>query len=208
MSRIFEFQRPGRRCLSLFSLIAGLGCPLAAVAAPETISIEIDRTADATPLKRETAGEIEKLERTPLICLNLRIRLDGSDQNTLRSSFQEQDANPVVRRSVECGPALTGSLQMGPGVEYYVVTQGVAGNRIDLSIYPGSRTEHISNDVACAFDGADSKSAWFNTRGLYQPVTNRYADVGADGKPNGRAIVAIQLRPVTGTREDAAGCSP
>ncbi len=204
-SKIHSWSSGGRSLLLIFA-IGGFGGIPSAVAAPEVISIEIDQTAGAAPAKRESAKQVERLEKTPLICLKLRIKLDGTDANALRSSFQEQDANPIIRRSVECGPAATGSLQMGSGVEYYYVTRGSAGNRIDLSIYPGSRTEHIANDIACEFDAADSRAAWFVARGIYQPIANRYADVGADGKANGKAILAIQLRPVPATRQDTDNC--
>lgn len=190
----------------LLSLLCASVAPAGAFAASETVSLELDRRSGALP-DPASAQKVEKLAITPLVCLDLKVRLDGLQSDAVRRSAEEDNPSVVSRDLVPCGPAMTGQLGMGPGIEYYVVTQGAAGSRIDLSIYPGSRTEHVANDVACVFD-ADGKSASFRARGLYTTITNRYADVDGEGKPNGKAVLSVQLRPIVGSREEAAACRP
>lgn len=173
-----------------------------ASAAPAVTTIEIDKSAGA-----KGSGDVEKLTGTGPICLNLKVKLDGKVPDALRRSAEEENPNVITRDLVPCGPAMTGQLTMGPGIEYYVVTEGAAGNRIDLSIYPGSRTQHVSNDVACVF-GEDNSTVSFHARGLYHSIVNRYQDVDADGKPTGKAVVSIQLRPVVSSQPDGSDCKP
>lgn len=180
--------------------------PLAAHAAPEAIIIELDKSKGAEPVKRPAADLVDKLAKSPLVCLDLRVKLDGQVPDTIKRSAEEANPNAAARDLVPCGPQMTGQLTMGPGIEYYLTTQGASGNRVDLSIYPGTRTEHISNDVACAMD--ETGKAYFSVRGLFRPLVNRYAEVDSGRKPTGKTVMAIQLRPIAGTRPEAAGCPP
>jgi hypothetical protein len=195
-----------RRYASLLVLAAAGAAPAhTASAAPEAVAIEIDKSGAGSAPAGEMAGRIDQLGKGGIVCLDLKVRLDDGSRGAVRRSSEESDPGSP-RELVACGPASSGPLAMGPGLEYYVVTQGSGGNRIDLSIYPGSRTAHVANDAACVLSD-DDKGALFRVRGLYVSRVNRYADVGEDGKPNGKAIVAIQLRPIAGSAEEAAACA-
>lgn len=194
-------------CGAVAAAIAGMAGPSPAMAAPDKITIELDLTAAATAPSPAAAALVEKLGASPLICLDLSAVMDGKVEDALRRSAEEDNPNLTMRDIVPCGPGLTGQLTMGPGLEYYLVTQGAAGNRIDLSIYPGSRTLHIVNDVACVFDETGS-AVKFRARGLYRPITNRYQELDKTNAPTGKSILSIQLRPTVSSPQEAAGCAP
>jgi hypothetical protein len=190
----------------LLSTLCACAMPAVASAQSEAVSIELDRRSGAAA-NAAAAQAVEKLATAKLVCLDFKVRLDGSQPDAIRRSAEEENPSIVTRDLVPCGPAMTGQLGMGPSIEYYVVSQGAAGNRIDISIYPGSRTVHVANDVACVFD-SDGKSASFRARGLYTPIANRYADVDSEGKPTGQAVLSIQLRPAAASREELSACRP
>lgn len=185
----------------------GLSVPLPAIAAADKIAIELDLSAAATAPSAATAAQVEKLATTPLICLDLSAVMDGKTENALTRAAEEDNPDLTIRTDVQCGPGKTGQLTMGPGLQYYLITQGAAGNRIDLSVFPGSRTEHIINDVACVFDETGS-AVKFRARGLYRPITNRYQEIDASGGVTGKSILSIQLRPTVSTPQEAADCAP
>lgn len=179
----------------------------AARAAPEKIAVELDLTAAAAAPSAAIAALVEKLATSPLICLNLSAVMDGKTENALTRAAEEDNPDITIRTDVKCGPGMTGQLTMGPGLQYYLITKGVAGNRIDLSIFPGSRTEHVINDVACVFDETGS-AVKFRARGLYRPVTNRYQEIDKSGAATGKSILSIQLRPTVSSAQEAADCAP
>ncbi|MDX2287598.1 MAG: hypothetical protein NW217_02075 [Hyphomicrobiaceae bacterium] len=193
--------------LLLAGLLAHAGSTSVAHA-QDKISLEIDKRL-GVQAGAGAGAAVEKFARSSLICLDLKVRLDGRDPEALRRSAEEENPYAVSRDLVPCGPQATGQLTMGPGVEYYLMAEGGGGSgaRVDLSIYPGTRTEHIVNDVSCDFD-ADGTTASFRARGLYRPMTNRYADVDVNGNATGGAVVSVQLRPVVPTRADLTACAP
>ena len=127
------------------------------------------------------AADFKKLSKKKNVYIDLKIRLDGKTKYSVLSSEEEEER----RYNVDCRAGAYGRFPMGSGTEYYVKTGDSSGQRIDLSIFPGSRSENPDNDISCVADRENPKSAILRIRGIYKVLNNDFGD---------RLIV--ELRPI------------
>ena len=157
------------------------------------IPLQIDRTvgsASKTSTIELNKGKLEILAKEPFVCIDLGIRLDGKSDYHVLTSTEDADR----RFNVDCRPGIYGRLPMGHGVEYYVRSESPAESKIELAIYPGERTTHIYNDVACTFDKTENVST-FHIKGYFAVLTTDFPDV-----------TVAQLRPALPSREEVKAC--
>lgn len=153
----------------------------------------IDRTSGPKTRKfiGKSAEDFEKLSKVPATCLDIKISLDANSKYKVLTSSEDIDK----RFNVDCRPGTYGRLPMGEGVEYYVRSEGEKGKKIELSVYPGTRTTHIYNDIACTYDPNEKDVAILRIRGFYAVLTNTYPEV-----------TVVQLRPVVPARDEVKAC--
>lgn len=131
----------------------------------------------------KTKNYLQELASTRFVYLDLKVLVDGTDEDAILQSTEEADR----RTEVDCQEGRFGPLPMVPGMEYFLSTS-YEGKRIDVTFYPGTRSEHTFNDVACTFDIRVKKRAVFHLRGFFAVVSNTFEEG-----------VSFQLRPVAPT---------
>ncbi len=131
----------------------------------------------------QTKNYLQELADTRFAYLDLKVLVDGTDEDAVLQSTEEADR----RTEVDCQQGRFGPLPMVDGMEYFLTTS-YEGKKIDVTFYPGTRAVHTFNDVACTFDIRIKKKAVFHLRGFFAVVSNTYEDG-----------VAFQLRPLTPT---------
>ena len=129
----------------------------------------------------QKAADFKKMAKKKNIYIDLKVRLDGKTEYSVLSSQEEDDR----RYNVDCRAGSYGRFPMGEGTEYYVKTDDSSGQRIDLSIFPGSRSDNPDNDVSCVPDPKSDQSAILRIRGLYKVLTNDFGD-----------RIVVELRPI------------
>jgi len=128
------------------------------------------------------AGDFQNLAKKKLVLLDIKVVLDGKTKYQVMTRTEDD----TRRYNVACRFGSWGQLPMGFGIEYFVKTGVVAGEEINLIIYPGSRSENPDNDVSCVYDKRFPKSAILRVRGLYKVTANNY--------PN---RTDVQFRPIS-----------
>jgi hypothetical protein len=174
-------------------LLAGGASPLMAL---NMFDVTIDRTVKGTvaaggtrrSLSGMKLGQFKKLSEKKKVYLDLKIRLDGKVKYAVMTSEEEDER----RYNVDCRAGAYGRLPMGEGVEYYIKTGKASGMRIDLSIFPGSRSTHPDNDVSCVADRGHPDSAILRVRGIYKVLNNDFGD-----------RLVVELRPLRRDSLDA-----
>lgn len=136
----------------------------------------------------KTKNYLQELAKTRFVYLDLKVLLDGTDEDAVLQSTEEADR----RTAVDCQKGRFGPLPMVEGMEYFLATS-YEGKRITATFYPGTRAQHTFNDVACTFDIRIKKRAVFHLRGFFAVVSNTYEEG-----------VAFQLRPVAPTGKEVA----
>lgn len=135
----------------------------------------------------KTKNYLQELADTRFVYLDLKVLVDGSDEDAVLQSTEEADR----RTEVDCQQGRFGPLPMVPGMEYFLSTS-YEGKRIDVTFYPGTRSEHTFNDVACTYDNRIKKrAAVFHLRGFFAVVSNTFEEG-----------VSFQLRPIAPTPEE------
>jgi len=134
----------------------------------------------------KTKNYLQELAKSTFVYLDLKVLLDGSDEDAVLQSTEEADR----RTSIDCQPGRYGPLPMVDGMEYYLPTS-YEGKKISATFYPGTRSQYTFNDVACTFDTRIQKRAVFHLRGFFAVVSNTYADG-----------VSFQLRPIAPTPDE------
>ena len=134
----------------------------------------------------KTKNYLQELANTRFVYLDLKVLLDGTDEDAVLQSTEEADR----RTPVDCQQGRFGPLPMVEGMEYYLATS-YEGKRITATFYPGTRAQHTFNDVACTFDIRIKKRAVFHLRGFFAVVSNTYED-----------SVSFQLRPIAPTGKE------
>ena len=151
-----------------WGVIAALGCVSATAAAQEAakdLTIEIDgRKAANPPATSETLQTLTQLSNHSLVCMDVKITVDGSKPTAILTSNE----GDLRRYPVDCRKGQMGSFPMAAGLEYYLPSVGtVDGAEIDVEIYPGSRTTNPFNDVDCVTSTAGAQAATFHLSGFY-----------------------------------------
>lgn len=136
----------------------------------------------------KTKNYLQELAKTRFVYLDLKVLLDGTDEDAVLQSTEEADR----RTPVDCQKGRFGPLPMVEGMEYFLATS-YEGKRVTATFYPGTRAQHTFNDVACTFDIRIKKRAVFHLRGFFAVVSNTYED-----------SVSFQLRPVAPTGKEIA----
>lgn len=135
----------------------------------------------------QTKNYLQELADTRFVYLDLKVLVDGTDEDAILQSTEEADR----RTDVDCQQGRFGPLPMVPGMEYYLTTS-YEGKRIEATFFPGTRAEHTFNDVACTYDNRIKKrAAVFHLRGFFAVVSNTYEEG-----------VSFQLRPIAPTPEE------
>lgn len=135
----------------------------------------------------KTKNYLQELADTRFVYLDLKVLVDGTDEDAVLQSTEEADR----RTEVDCQQGRFGPLPMVPGMEYFLSTS-YEGKRIDVTFYPGTRSEHTFNDVACTYDNRIKKrAAVFHLRGFFAVVSNTFEEG-----------VSFQLRPIAPTPEE------
>lgn len=134
----------------------------------------------------KTKNYIQELANTRFVYLDIKVLLDGTDEDAVLQSTEESDR----RNSIDCQKGRFGPLPMVEGMEYFLSTS-YEGKRVDATFYPGTRAQHTFNDVACTFDIRIKKRAVFHLRGFFAVVSNTFEEG-----------VAFQLRPVSPTAKE------
>ena len=134
----------------------------------------------------KTKNYLQELANTRFVYLDLKVLLDGTDEDAVLQSTEEDDR----RTPVDCQQGRFGPLPMVDGMEYFLATS-YEGKRITATFYPGTRAQHTFNDVACTFDIRIKKRAVFHLRGFFAVVSNTFED-----------SVSFQLRPIAPTGKE------
>lgn len=177
-----------------------LGLSLLAGPARADDAIDLDVAIDARKADNRannaTLRKLDKLANHSLVCLNIAVTTDGSQQAAILTAT-EGDRR---RYPVDCRKGQLGSFPMAGGIEYYLPNIGTFGGaEVDLEIYPGTRTVHPFNDVDCEDSNQPAPAATFRIVGFY---TVRSHDFGS------RRVVEFRPAPVGGgvSREAAVKC--
>lgn len=128
------------------------------------------------------AEDFKKLAEKKVVYVDIKILLDGKSRYQVLSS----EAQDERRYNVNCQPGAYGRFPMNEGSEYYINTGDESGRRIDLSVFPGTRTANPDNDVSCVADSAHPNAAVLRVRGIYGVLTNDFGD-----------RLVVELRPLT-----------
>lgn len=176
------------------ALLLGTGSTALAADAVE-LKLSIDGRKASDRASNATLKSLEKLANHSLVCLDVKVTVDGSQATAVLTSNE----GDMRRYPVDCRASQLGSFPMSSAVEYYVPALGTLGKaEVDLEVYPGSRTSHPFNDVSCVASSEGAKSATLRITGFY---TVRSQDFGE------RRVV--EFRPAKGegvTRAAAAAC--
>jgi hypothetical protein len=144
---------------------------------------QIDRSEAGKRTATLSVGEFEELSSLDKACLDFAVFLDGKSDYDVMWSKEDLEQ----RFNVGCTLETTGQLEMGPDIEYYIRSQAEDG-RMDLSVYPGERSRHPYNDVACvtgeSIDPRFAAYAAFRVRGFYSILTSDFGE-----------FKVVQLRP-------------
>ena len=122
------------------------------------------------------------LAKKKQVYIDIKVVLDGKTKYEVMTRTEDD----VRRYNVGCRFGSWGQLPMGFGIEYFIKTDDVQGEEVNLVVYPGSRSEHPDNDISCVFDKAYPKSAILRVRGLYKVTANNYPK-----------RTDVQLRPIS-----------
>lgn len=149
--------------------------------------IVLNRSSGAVNVEGlKTKNYLQELAGARFVYLDLKILLDGTDEDAVLQSTEEADR----RSDVDCQKGRFGPLPMVDGMEYFIKT-AYEGKRIEATFYPGNRATHTFNDVACTFDVRIKKRAVFHLRGFFAVVSNTYEE-----------SVSFQLRPIAPTAKE------
>jgi hypothetical protein len=149
------------------------------VQALDKVNFTVDKRG-AAEKAGSIASDLKKLGTQKIVYIDIKLLLDNNSRNAVLSS-EEQDPS---RTNVECQAGAYGPLPMYEGLEYYFQSDNAAGNRVAVSLYPGSRTANPDNDVSCVSDGGNPAVVRF--RGIYK--------VSANAEGNN---LRLDLRPLT-----------
>ena len=186
MSRIFGWAMLGAM------LIGGaFGSEALAQDGMKVIKLEMDGRKARNRAGADVLKQLVALESFDLVCLNVAIKLNGTQPNAVLASTEDDNQ----RYTVACRPGSDrmGDYPMAPGVEYFLPNIGTTNRQlISLLAYPGSHTEQPFNSVDCVADPDDKKSALFRIRGFFT-VDNKDLNDRRE----------IELRPATYANEPA-----
>ena len=157
------------------------------------VTLVVDKTAGAAKLLPERDRKrLVTLFDDPVIYLNLKVILDGSDETAVTTQLEES----TVPEPAPCGQNNYGRMIMSPGLQYIVDSAyDYKGQTVNLSalIFPGERTAFPYNDVSCNYY-SDDQLATFEVTGFFyvhiNPVKNGFE---------------VQLRPITPDFKSATG---
>lgn len=134
----------------------------------------------------KTKNYLQELANTRFVYLDLKVLLDGTDEDAVLQSTEESDR----RTEIDCQAGRFGPLPMVDGMEYFLTTS-YEGKKIDVTFYPGNRATYTFNDVACTYDIRIKKRAVFHLRGFFAVVSNTFEEG-----------VSFQLRPIAPTPKE------
>lgn len=171
-----------------FTLLLALGLsPAKADRKFSKFDIVLNKSSGAVNVEGlKTKNYLQELASTRFVYLDLKVLVDGTDEDAILQSTEEADR----RSEVDCQEGRFGPLPMVSGMEYFLSTS-YEGKRIDVTFYPGTRSEHTFNDVACTFDIRVKKRAVFHLRGFFAVVSNTFEEG-----------VSFQLRPIAPTPDE------
>ncbi len=176
-------------------LIGGLVAPAHAQDGAIDLTVPVDGRKEADRASSATLKALDKLANHSLVCLDVRVTVDGSQATAILTSNE----GDMRRYPVDCRKGQLGSFPMSSTIEYYLPAVGKIGkSEVDVEVYPGSRTSHPFNDVSCVSSSEGGNAATFRIAGFYTVRTQDFGD---------RRVV--EFRPATGagvTREAAAAC--
>ena len=159
------------------------------------LTVPIDARKEADRASGATLKTLDKLTNHALVCLDVKITVDGSQPAAILTSNE----GDMRRYPVDCRKSQLGSFPMAASVEYYLPAVGKLGkSEVDLEVYPGSRTSNPFNDVSCISSNEGGKAATFRITGFYTVRKHDFGD---------RQVV--EFRPATGkgvSRQAAANC--
>lgn len=180
-------------CAILASLLSDVAAH--AQDAAVEMKVPIDARKESDRASGATLKALEKLQNHSLVCLDVKVTVDGSQPAAILTSNE----GDMRRYPVDCRQGQLGSFPMSSGVEYYLPAVGKLGKAdVDIDIYTGSRTDHPFNDVSCIESSEGGKAATFRISGFYTVRTNDFGD---------RRVV--EFRPASGAgvnRKAAAAC--
>ena len=145
----------------------------------------------ANPVELSSARDIQDGAFT---YLDLEFALTGEEvQKMVDQGFSSEPSGCVAG---EFGP-----LDMEDGLRYFTELEGVAANtgetpeRVRITVYPGNRSTHWTNDVSCEYDEmAGGNAARLRISGYFFVIHRQLQD-GVD----------VQLRAVTVTENETEG---
>lgn len=176
-------------------LLAMLAEPAHAQDRAIDLSVSVDGRKESARASAAALKRLDKLENHSLVCLDIRVTVDGSQPAAILTSNE----GDMRRYPVDCRASQLGSFPMSSAVEYYLPAIGKLGKaEVDVEVYPGSRTNHPFNDVSCIASDAGGRSATFRITGFYTVRSQDFGD---------RQVV--EFRPATGkgvNRAAAAAC--
>jgi hypothetical protein len=162
------------------------GIDLQSAFALDMFTSDLDRRkpeARATrSLVAKKVGDFLALAKKKQVYIDIKVVLDGKTKYQVMTRTEDD----TRRYNVGCRFGSWGQLPMGFGVEYFMRTDDVRGEEVNLVVYPGSRTEHPDNDISCVYDKRFPKSAVLRVRGLYKVTVNNYPK-----------RTDVQLRPIS-----------
>lgn len=172
------------------TLCAGLGLMITPAKADRKFSkfdIVLNKSSGAVNVEGlKSKNYLQELANTRFVYLDLKVLLDGTDEDAVLQSTEESDR----RTDVDCQSGRFGPLPMVDGMEYYLTTS-YEGKKIDVTFYPGNRATYTFNDVACTYDIRIKKRAVFHLRGFFAVVSNTFEEG-----------VSFQLRPIAPTPKE------
>lgn len=179
-----------RMLTAALAAVAMLLLPVTGALALDTFSSTVDKreaAGGAAGKKTRTvlglkADDFKRLAEKKVVYVDIKVLLDGKSKYAVLSS-DEQDER---RYNVNCQPGGYGRFPMNEGTEYYIATGDETGKRIDLSVFPGTRSTNTDNDVSCVADSAHPNAAILRVRGIYRVLTNDFGD-----------RLVVELRPLT-----------
>ena len=175
----------------IFSLAILAGCFVLAPSVTPSKALDlfdsnIDKRKAAGPSTRalvgKSGGDFLGLAKKKQVYIDIKVVLDDKTKYEVMTRTEDD----VRRYNVGCRFGSWGQLPMGFGIEYFIKTDDVQGEEINLVVYPGSRTEHPDNDISCVYDKAYPKSAVLRVRGLFKVTANNYPK-----------RTDVQLRPIS-----------
>ena len=176
------------------ALLLGLA-PEARAQGASDLDVTVDARKESNRASSATLKSLQALKNHSLVCLDVKITVDGSQPAAILTSNE----GDMRRYPVDCRAGQLGSFPMAAGVEYYLPTVGKLGkSEVDIEVYPGTRTNHPFNDASCVASSEGGKAATFRLSGFYTVMTHDFGE---------RRVV--EFRPATGkgvNREAASNC--